>query len=868
MPVKEGDHLGPYEVLAPLGAGGMGEVWKARDSRLGRDVAIKVLPAAFATHAERLKRFELEARTISTLNHPNVLTLHDIGSHEGVPYLVMELLEGGTLREKLGPGGLPARRVLEVGLQIARGLSAAHEMGVVHRDLKPENIWVTRDGRVKILDFGLAKLRFPGSDTTGSGSGEQTTLSNLENEALTGIGRVMGTVAYMSPEQARGEPLDSRSDLFTLGVILWEMLTGTRPFQRTSNLETLHAILMEDPPEFPLALKVPPMLERVLHGCLAKQPAGRFHSAHDLAFALESVSGMSGSSGSSVRVVPRGWRGLFFRPGTTLGLCACLLAALGALGWLSYRLRQRPPDYEYKRLTFRRGNLSMARFSPDGNTILYSSAWENQPSDIFQVRLDSLESRPLGLPPETDLLSVSSKGELAIRLRSGGKMVLARVPLMGGTPREVLEDTRWADWSPDGTQLAVLHVLQGRTRVEYPIGTVLYETPKTVRWLRVSPRGDRLAIIEEEPNRTSIQILTVDGKHRTISMGSDVIYGLAWSQNGDRLITSWGPDVKEMVLGEIFLDGDRRILARGPNSYYFSDSGPGGRMLIEQASHRQEAFYLDRDMAEAKDLSWLEGCLVTGLSSDGRSVVLTDEGEGSGPKGGVWLRRTGSKEPIRLCDGNAVGNISPDGRLVPVLSRDSPPRLSLVPTGPGLVREIPLDGITPYSVLWHPRDEQLLVRGLDSRTGLVGLYSVEITAGRPKLLDGFTGTSNWVLGPGGMGIISAASSGALSQFRLDGQAARPLPAAVNPGDRLVGTSRDGRSLYVANTDRAPYRVDALDLQTGKRTLLRQVPRNVLGGRGYSGFFITPDGSAMAYSVRLPLSSDLYLMEGLRHGGWP
>ena len=866
MAVNEGDRLGPYEILGPLGAGGMGEVWKAKDSRLGRDVAIKLLPAGFASDSERLKRFELEARTVSALNHPNILTLHDIGSHEGAPYLVTELLEGGTLREKLGTGGLPPRRVLELGLQIAKGLSAAHEMGVVHRDLKPENIWITRDGRVKILDFGLAKLKPPGAVIPGTGSGEQSTLSNLEVDALTGIGRVMGTVAYMSPEQAKGEPLDGRSDLFSLGVILWEMLTGKRPFQRASSIETLQAILKEEPPEFDPALKVPPMLERVIHGCLAKQSAGRFHSAHDLAFALEGVSGGSGSRGPSAGAIPRGWQGRILRPWVLLGLSAGLLAALGSLAWMIHRERQRPPVYTFKRLTFRRGNLSMARFSPDGNTILYSSAWENQPSDIFHVRLDSMESSPLGLPPETDLLSVSSRGELAIRIRSGGKMLLARVPMMGGTPREVLEDTRWADWSPDGTQLAVLHIVQGRTEVEYPIGTVLYETGKTVRWLRVSPRGDRLAIIEEEPNRTSIQILGVDGKHTTVSLGSDVIYGLAWSPAGDRLVTSWGPDVKEMVLGEIFLDGERRILARGPTSYYFTDCGTGGRLLIEQASHRQEAFLLDREATEAKDISWLEGCLVSGLSADGKSVVLTDEGEGSGPKGGVWLRRAGARDPIRLCDGNAVGNISPDGQWVPVLSRESPPRLSLVPTGPGQAKAIPVDGMTPYSVLWHTKGRQLLIRGLDSGTGAVGLYSVEIGVGSPRLLEGLKGSSNWVLGPDGMSLIAAAGDGTLSQTRLDGQAAGPLPSAVNPGDRLVGSSQDGRSLFVANTDRAPYRVDTLDLQTGKRQLLRQVPRSGPGVRGYSGFFITPDGGSMAFSVRLPLSSDLYLMEDARQGG--
>ncbi|MBI4911593.1 MAG: protein kinase [Acidobacteria bacterium] len=854
-----GKQLGFYRLVERIGIGGMGELWKAVDTRLDREVAIKVLPQAYAADEERLRRFEKEARAVGSLNHPNILTLYELATCDGVPFLVMELLEGWTLRERLPVGGMPQRRVLEIGLQIARGLTAAHEKGVVHRDLKPENIWITRDGRVKILDFGLAKLKLPGAGVPGTGSGENPTQERAKDQTLTRAGMVIGTVAYMSPEQASGDELDGRSDLFSLGVVLWELLTGRRPFQGVSNSATLKAILNDDPPELPPELKVQPMLERVLHGCLAKEPARRFHSAHDLAFALESITMVTGS-GTGTQAFPRSWRRRLQGQGLAALLGAGLLVSLATTGWMAHRMDQVPPEFSYKRLTFRRGNLSMARFSPDGNTIIYSAGWDGQPTDLYQVRLDSLESRPLGLPPGTDLLAVSSKGELAVRLKSGGRMLLARVPLMGGTPREILEDARWADWSPDGSQLAVLHLVQGGTHVEYPIGTKLYETGRTVRWLRVSPQGDRLAIIEEEPNRTNIQVISRDGSVRTIPLGADVIYGLAWAPEGDRLVTSWGPSIKEMVLGELFLDGTRRILARGPSSFYFSDCGPGGRMLVEQASHRQEAFL--EDGRGARDVSWLEGCQVSGLAGDG-SVILSDEGEGSGPKGGVWMRRPGAGDPLRLCDGNAIGNLSPDGRWVPVLSRESPPRLTLVPTGPGQARELPLAGVTPHQVLWQPGGRQLLVRGLDGKTGMVRIFMVETGGGDPRVIDGLQGSTSWALAPDAGGVIGAASDGSLVQARLDGSPSPPLPFRLEPGDRLVGTSGDGRSLYVANTERPPFRVDILDLPTGKRRMHRMVARNALGARGYSGFVMTPDGSAMAYSVRLPLRSDLYLMEGRR-----
>ncbi|MDE3032855.1 MAG: protein kinase [Acidobacteriota bacterium] len=275
MPLPAQTRLGPYRILAPLGAGGMGEVYRAQDAHLDREVALKVLPEAFARDPDRLRRFEHEARMLSALNHPNILAIHDLGNEGGAPYLVMELLEGETLRQRLQRQPLPGRRVVALALQVAAGLSAAHEKGILHRDLKPGNLFLCRDGRVKILDFGLAKVAGP----SGPEGDTRTGLSGAEE--------TVGTPGYMSPEQVRGEPLDARSDLFSLGVVMWEMLSGQNPFQRDSAVETLHATLKEEPPDLDPGLRIPPDLARIVDTCLAKDPAARFHSAHDLAFALE-----------------------------------------------------------------------------------------------------------------------------------------------------------------------------------------------------------------------------------------------------------------------------------------------------------------------------------------------------------------------------------------------------------------------------------------------------------------------------------------------------------------------------------------------------------------------------------------------------
>jgi serine/threonine protein kinase len=402
MPLKPGTRLGPYEILALLGAGGIGEVYRARDPRLAREVAIKILIESFAADADRLRRFELEARAIAALNHPNILSVHDLGSLNGTQYPVSELLEGSTLRDKLR-SRLPQRRTIEYAAQLAKGLAAAHERGIVHRDLKPENIFITNNGHLKILDFGLAKQT--GIQKTGA---DETTLAATDH---TSAGVLLGTVGYMSPEQVRGGPVDARTDIFAFGAVLYEMLTGLRAFKRNSSVETMTAILKEEPSEMSSTgdAFISPGLQRVVRHCLEKHPSQRFQSAKDLTFALENLDVNSSSiQAAAILNSARGsnpWRI------ATLALSALVLIAL-ALGFHMINARPSPPVF--KQVTFRKGSVNAARFAPDGHTIVYSAAWDKPSPKVFSSRDDGNEVRELGLVGY--IQSVSRSGELAVIL--------------------------------------------------------------------------------------------------------------------------------------------------------------------------------------------------------------------------------------------------------------------------------------------------------------------------------------------------------------------------------------------------------------------------------------------------------------------
>src|SRR5271170_2111504 len=444
MALTSGTKLGPYEIVSLVGAGGMGEVYRARDSRLRRDVAVKILPPSFSQDAERLRRFEQEVRVVGALNHPNILAIYDTGSYNGAPYLVSELLEGDTLRKHMEGSSLPQRKAIDYGVQISRGLAAAHEKGVVHRDLKPDNIFVLSDGRIKILDFGLAKLTR--EDPLGSATPELQTMDHPQSNTVPG--QVLGTVGYMSPEQVRGQATDHRTDIFALGAILYEMFTGKRAFKRDSSVETLNAILKEEPEELQeIAPSLSPGLDRVVRHCLEKNPAQRFQSASDIAFDLETISNQSGT-GSRLRAVTEERRSYWKQ-------AAAALVVLLALAGTYFAARNHAPALtpHFHQLTFQRGSIYGAKFAPDGQSILYSAAWNGAAKEqIYTTRTDALMSRPIDLM-DSEVLSISSKGEMAIRQKSESsaipKGMLAVVPLTGGAPRELLGDVLQASWSRD-----------------------------------------------------------------------------------------------------------------------------------------------------------------------------------------------------------------------------------------------------------------------------------------------------------------------------------------------------------------------------------------------------------------------------------
>ena len=354
MALTPGTKLGPYEILSSLGAGGMGEVYRARDTRLDRDVAIKVLLGSFAGDTDRLRRFEQEARAVAALNHPNILGVYDIGQHQGSPYMVCELLEGETLREKMQPGPMPQRRAIEYASQIVEGLAAAHDKGVVHRDLKPENVFVTKQGRAKILDFGLAKLA--PLQTTGAAAGEVATMTS---PAQTMPGMVLGTAGYMSPEQVRGKEVDARTDIFAFGAILYEMVSGQRAFKGESSVETMNAILKDDPPELETdRLKVSSGLERIVRRCLEKEAARRFHSAHDVGFALEAISGASAASDFNRPALPSE-RLHWLR----VGALALVLVTVMLGAYFAGRRHLSSSSASYRQLTLEPGYAGPARFT-------------------------------------------------------------------------------------------------------------------------------------------------------------------------------------------------------------------------------------------------------------------------------------------------------------------------------------------------------------------------------------------------------------------------------------------------------------------------------------------------------------------------
>jgi eukaryotic-like serine/threonine-protein kinase len=852
-----GSRLGLYEILAPLGAGGMGEVYRARDTNLGRDVAVKVLPADLANDPEALSRLEREARAVAQLSHPNILAIHDFGRQDDTAYAVMELLEGETLRARLGHGALPARKAVDLAAQMAEGLAAAHEKGIVHRDLKPENVFVTGEGRVKLLDFGLAKR-------VSLGSGADSRLETATQH--TGPGTVMGTVRYMSPEQVRGEAVDHRSDIFSFGAVLYEMLAGRQAFGCETAAESMTAILKEDPPEIAASGSGPsPALQRIVQHCLEKKPGERFQSARDIAFALQALSGSGVVSGPSVAVTRRGSR---------LWLTAIAVAAvLGVAGLGLYRAGQkagvRPAaEISFRQMTFRPQAIFQAAFAPDSETIVYSAALEGNVPELFTIRPEYPEPRPLGLPPRIHLLSISSKGELAVltnarfvthRLFIG---TLARVSLGGTAPRELLESVRQADWSPDGSELAIIHAAEGKDRLEFPIGTVLYETAGYLSDLRVSPHGDRIALFEHPKkwdDRGSVLVVDRAGRRTVLSGDYWAEEGLSWSQTGDEVLFTASTAGEALTLYAVDLSGHRRVALRSAGGLTMHDVSRTGRWLVTRDDLRTEISVLAPGASAERDLSWLDFSVFPLLSRDGRLLLFDDESAAAGPNYGVRLRTTDGGPVVLLGEGVPTG-LSPDGKWALAIVF-TPPQLVIYPTGPGETRRLPRGDLETYqSADWFPDGKSVLVCGNEAGKAS-RCYAQDVSGGPPRPVTP-EGTTNGTVSPDGLQILYSKPGGTYFIQRAGGGSAQAVPG-LTTDDEVIRWSADGQSVYVYRSANVPFRLERLDVASGRRGLIREVaPADRAGVLSGMGAALTDDTKSYAYSCQR-MTSQLFVVEGAR-----
>ncbi len=855
MTLTAGSRLGPYEILSPLGAGGMGEVYRARDAKLGRDVAIKVLPEKLAGDPSALERFEREAKAVAALSHPNILGIHDLGREAGASYAVMELLTGETLRQRLEEGPLPQRKALEYSLQIAAGLAAAHEKGIVHRDLKPENIFVTAEGRVKILDFGLAKVFSPEPDETQSPTAA----------AATEPGTVMGTVGYMSPEQVRGKPADPRSDIFSFGCVLYEMLSGERAFRGDSAAETMAAIAQKDPAELaePSGRFSTPV-ERILRHCLEKRPAERFDTAHDLAFALETVLGTA-ASGRTVAEPPRARRRWLAAAGTA---AAVLLAIAGAYRLGLSKGGTREGGGSFSQLTFRQQPIFNARFAPDGKTVVYSAASAGNTPEILLLRPDYPGASTRGLSG-VHLLSVSSRGELAVLTRVRYlrhqlfEGTLAQMPLEGGAPREILNGVREADWSPDGKDMAVIRDVGGKDRLEYPVGKVLCETGGYLSNPRFSPRGDRIAFFEHPikyDDRGSVAVVDLAGRKTVLSEGYWGEEGLSWSSDGDDVLFSAGTAYNNFKVYAVSLSGRRRVALQSAGGLTIQDVRKDGKWIVTRDDLMRDMQVLAPGQEHERDLSWLDLSDPIALSRDSKALLFSEESGILGANYSACLRGTDGSPVVRLGEG-AASDLSRDGRWALAVVPTSPQQLIVYPTGAGELRRLEGGGILSYeSARFFPDGRRVLACGHEQGHA-VRCYVLEISGGKPRAVTP-EGTSFGFVSPGGEQILTVGGAAGLLLFPAAGGQARPV-AGATPEDSVIGFSADGRSLLVFHEWEVPTRVERLDLATGRRE-----PVRTLGSADLTGVLqivnpvFSEDLKTYAYARRRMLSQ-LYLVEGAR-----
>jgi eukaryotic-like serine/threonine-protein kinase len=874
-----GKSLRSYRIDSKLGAGGMGVVYKAVDSRLGRTAAIKIL-STNAAGAERARRFVQEAKAASSLNHPNIVTIYDIDTQEidGTPvqYIAMEYVAGQTLDRLIGPKGLSTRDLLKYAIQIADALAAAHAAGIVHRDLKPSNIIVSPQGVVKILDFGLAKL----SESEEADAFAET--MHGEASPLTEEGTILGTVAYMSPEQADGRKVDARSDVFSFGSVLYEMATGQRAFAGGSKLSSLSAVMYKDPqPASQSVPELPPEIDRIITRCLKKDPERRWQTMADVKVALEDLHDEMETSNfafvppaSGAAIAPAAstpdrvqantarsdedskWR-LKLQIGG--GLLAALLLGFVSRSFYEQKFGHPPEPPSFQRLTFRRGDVTSAKFAP-GSNVVYSAEWDGAASALFSAQPGNREAQPLALP-SARVLAISPRGEMAILLGGEDVGTLARVAYGGGAPREVLEGVSGADWAPDGESLAVVRALSGKYRLEYPIGTVLYQTEmRPPQMPRVSADGKLVAFFDFDAEVGDYALCVIGANHprQVLSRGWRQIGALNWSPDNREIWFSGGHPGADPALYAVTLSGMQRLVIQTGGMIVMQDVAHDGRVLLSAVNSRLGIDYLPPNGAAPRDLAWLDSSLLYELSNDAQSIVFVELSNGQGRNSAMYLRKTDGSPAIQLGYGYRP-SLSPDAKWIACIHRDADhSSLMILPTGPGETQLLKIQGIHFDGVEWFPDNKRILFTGSEAgHAARTWMYDPETNKSTPLTSEGTRGTR---VSPDGKWFITVDAHKLLMSPIAGGESKAIID--LQPGESVVRWSGDGRYLFLQQREPESIRITRLEVATRRREpwLVVKVPEP--GAQFFATLSLSADGKACAATFQRDLAN-LFLVTGLK-----